>query len=89
MNFILWLVLGGVIGWLASMAINRGTRREAPLNVFVGVAGALIGGWLLSPLLGVGTTNQYYFSGPSLALSLIGAVSLLAVINVLRRRQLP
>jgi uncharacterized membrane protein YeaQ/YmgE (transglycosylase-associated protein family) len=51
----------------------------------VGIVGALLGGWLISPLLGVGTINQNSFSIGALAVSLVGAVMLLAIVNLLRR----
>jgi uncharacterized membrane protein YeaQ/YmgE (transglycosylase-associated protein family) len=55
------------------------------LNVVVGIVGALVGGWLLSPLFGTGTINQNDFSLASLVVSLLGAIILLAVVNLLRR----
>ena len=54
--------------------------------VVVGIVGALIGGWLLSPLVGSGTLNQGDFSLPGLFVSLVGAVILLFVVNLIRRR---
>jgi uncharacterized membrane protein YeaQ/YmgE (transglycosylase-associated protein family) len=56
------------------------------LNVVVGIVGALIGGWLLSPLVGAGTLNQGDFSLPGLLVSLVGAIILLFVVNLIRRR---
>jgi uncharacterized membrane protein YeaQ/YmgE (transglycosylase-associated protein family) len=55
------------------------------LNIVVGIVGALIGGWLISPLLGGGTINQGDFSMMSLVSSLIGAIILLAIVNLVRR----
>ena len=55
------------------------------LNVVVGIVGAALGGWFLSPLVGVSTINQSNFSLPSLLVSLLGAVILLAVVNLVRR----
>ena len=57
------------------------------LNVVVGVVGAFIAGLLLSPLLGVGTINQSDFSLPSMLISLLGAVILLALVNAFRGRR--
>jgi uncharacterized membrane protein YeaQ/YmgE (transglycosylase-associated protein family) len=57
------------------------------LNVAVGVVGAILGGWLLSPLVGVSTINQSNFSVPGLLVSLGGAVILLAMVNFFRRVQ--
>ena len=82
MNIILWLVVGGLIGWAAS-AIMR-TREGIALNVVVGIVGAALAGWLLTPLVGVSTINQSNFSAASLLVSLLGAVLLLLVVNWVR-----
>ena len=55
MNLIIWLVVGGIIGWLASLVMKTDAQQGMILNVVVGIVGALLGGWLLSPLLGAGT----------------------------------
>ncbi len=86
MNLIIWLVVGGVIGWIASLIMKTDAQQGLFLNVVVGIVGALIGGWLLSPLVGAGTVNQGDFSLPSLLVSLVGAVVLLFVVNLIRRR---
>ena len=85
MNFIIWLLLGGVIGWLASIVMKTDGQQGIILNVVVGIVGAMLGGWLISPLLGVGTINQDNFSLPALLVSFVGAVILLAIVNLLRR----
>ena len=85
MNFIIWLVVGGVLGWLASMIMRDDAQMGIVLNVVVGIIGAFIGGLLLAPLFGTGTINQGNFSLPSLLVSLVGAVVLLAVVNLVRR----
>ena len=86
-NIIIWLVVGGVLGWLASLVMNRDAQQGVILNVVVGIVGALLGGWLISPLLGAGTINQDNFSLPSLLVSFLGAVILLAIVNLVRRGQ--
>jgi len=85
MNFIIWLVVGGIIGWIASMIMKTDAQQGVFLNVVVGIVGALLGGWLISPLLGAGTVNQGDFSIAGLVVSLIGAIILLAVVNLFRR----
>lgn len=85
MNLIIWLVVGGVIGWVASLLMKTDAQQGIILNVIVGVVGALLGGWLLSPLLGAGTINQNDFSLAGLGVSLLGAVILLAIVNLVRR----
>ena len=85
MNFLLWLILGGVIGWLASMVMRTNDQQGMILNVIVGVVGAMIAGWFISPLVGIGTINQNDFSMPAMFVSFVGAVILLAIVNLLRR----
>lgn len=85
MNFIIWLVVGGVIGWLASMLMKTNDQQGMVLNVVVGIVGAMLGGWLISPLVGVGTINQNNFSLPALLVSFAGAAVLLAIVNLFRR----
>ncbi|MCW5635882.1 MAG: GlsB/YeaQ/YmgE family stress response membrane protein [Rubrivivax sp.] len=85
MNLVIWLVVGGLIGWLASVLMRPDGEQGMVLNVVVGLVGALLGGWFLSPLVGTGTINQNDFSLPALGISFIGAVVLLAVVNLLRR----
>ena len=85
MNFIIWIVVGGLIGWLASLIMRTDGQQGVFLNIIVGLIGALIGGWLISPLVGVGTINDGAFSMGSLLVSLLGAVILLAIVNLLRR----
>ena len=85
MNFIIWLIVGGVIGWLASMLMKTNDQQGMFLNVVVGIVGAMLGGWLISPLVGVGTINQSNFSLPALAVSFVGAALLLAIVNLFRR----
>ena len=83
MNILVWLVVGGLLGWAAS-AVMR-TQEGILLNVVVGIVGAALGGWLLSPLMGVSTINQNNFSLPSLLVSFLGAVMLLVFVNFIRR----
>jgi uncharacterized membrane protein YeaQ/YmgE (transglycosylase-associated protein family) len=85
MNVIVWLVVGGVIGWLASMVMKTDSQQGILLNVVVGIVGSVVAGWVISPLLGAGTINQGNFSLPSLVVSFIGALVLLAVVNLFRR----
>jgi uncharacterized membrane protein YeaQ/YmgE (transglycosylase-associated protein family) len=85
MNFIIWLIVGGIIGWLASLMMKTDGQQGIILNVVVGIVGAMLGGWLLSPLLGAGTINQNNFSLPALVVSFLGAAILLAIVNLVRR----
>ncbi|MDR6859587.1 GlsB/YeaQ/YmgE family stress response membrane protein [Variovorax guangxiensis] len=85
MNIIVWLVVGGLIGWVASMIMKTNAQQGLVLNIVVGIVGSMIGGWLIAPLLGAATVNQNDFSVRGLLASLIGAVILLAVVNLVRR----
>jgi uncharacterized membrane protein YeaQ/YmgE (transglycosylase-associated protein family) len=85
MNFIIWLVIGGLVGWLASVVMKTDAQQGVVLNIVVGIIGALLGGWLLAPLFGTGTINQGDFSLSGLLVSFLGAVILLAIVNLLRR----
>lgn len=84
-NFIIWLVMGGLIGWVASMIMRTDGQQGALLNIVVGIVGAAIGGWFISPMVGIGTINQGAFSAGALVVSLLGAVILLAIVNLVRR----
>jgi uncharacterized membrane protein YeaQ/YmgE (transglycosylase-associated protein family) len=85
MNIIIWLVVGGLIGWVASMVMRTDGQQGIILNVVVGIVGAALGGWFLSPLIGASTINQNNFSVSGLVVSFLGAVILLAIVNLVRR----
>jgi uncharacterized membrane protein YeaQ/YmgE (transglycosylase-associated protein family) len=83
LNFVIWIVVGGIIGWIASMLVR--THEGPLLNIIVGIVGAFIAGLLLTPVFGITTINQANFSLPALLVSLLGAVLLLAAISFVRR----
>jgi len=85
MNFLIWIVVGGIIGWLASMVMRTDAQQGLFLNIVVGIIGAFLGGWLLAPMFGTGTINQNDFSLASLFVSFLGAVVLLMIVNLFRR----
>ncbi len=87
MNIIIWLVIGGVVGWLASIIMRRDGQQGILLNIIVGIVGAVLAGWFLSPLLGIGTINQS-INIASFFVSLLGAVILLAIVNLITRRRI-
>ena len=86
MNFVIWLVVGGVLGWLASIVMKTDGQQGIFLNVIVGIVGAFLGGFLLAPLFGTGTINSSSFSVGSLLVSFVGALILLAIVNLIRSR---
>ncbi|MEP7083547.1 MAG: GlsB/YeaQ/YmgE family stress response membrane protein [Betaproteobacteria bacterium] len=86
MNFVIWLVVGGVLGWLASIVMKTDGQQGIFLNVIVGIVGAFLGGLLLAPLFGTGTINSNSFNLGSLLVSFVGALILLAIVNLIRSR---
>ena len=85
MNLLLWLVIGGILDWIASFVMHTNAQQGLFLNIVVGIVGALLAGLWLVPLFGVDTINQNDFSLPALMVSLLGSVILLASVNLLRR----
>jgi uncharacterized membrane protein YeaQ/YmgE (transglycosylase-associated protein family) len=86
MGFILWLVIGGAVGWLASLVMRRDASQGIFLNIVVGIIGSVLGGWLISPLVGAPSINSGEISVASLFVSFLGAVILLAIVNLITRR---
>lgn len=85
MNIVIWLVVGGILGWLASKLMHTDKQQGIILNVVVGIIGAMLGGFLLAPLFGAGSINQGDFSLMGLLVSFLGAVILLAIVNLITR----
>ncbi len=85
-NFILWLVFGALVGWLASIVMRTDAQQGALLNIIVGIVGAFIGGLVFNFLsLGGSNINSNDFSLGGLLVSFVGAVILLAIVNLIRR----
>jgi len=85
MNLVIWLVVGGILGWLASLVMRTDGQQGMVLNVIVGIVGALLAGFVIAPMIGTGTINSSDFSIAGLLVSLLGAVVLLALVNLVRR----
>ena len=85
MHFILWLIIGGILGWIASLIMYTDAEQGLFRNIVVGIIGAMVAGFLLTPLLGIGTINQNNLSLPGLFVSLLGSIILLAIVNFFRR----
>ncbi|KQN15984.1 Transglycosylase [Sphingomonas aurantiaca] len=81
MGLILWLIIGGVIGWIASMIMRTDAQQGILLNIVVGIVGAFIGGLILSG----GSINNAPLTLTSFIVSLLGAIILLAIVNLVRR----
>ncbi|MEJ2409364.1 MAG: GlsB/YeaQ/YmgE family stress response membrane protein [Novosphingobium sp.] len=85
MTFLLILIVGGIIGWLASILMRTDAQQGVFLNIVVGIVGSLIAGFLVTPLLGGAPITSGSFDILSLLTSFLGAVILLALVNLFRR----
>lgn len=85
MTWLLIIIIGGLLGWLASKVMGTDAQQGIILNIVVGIVGALLAGLLLSPLLGIAPITTGDFSIGSLLVSLVGAIILLAIVNFFRR----
>ncbi|MCX8474223.1 MAG: GlsB/YeaQ/YmgE family stress response membrane protein [Sphingomonas sp.] len=80
MGLLVWLVIGGVVGWLASIVMRTDAQQGIFLNVIVGIVGAFIGGLLFG-----GSINNASITPMTFLVSLVGAIILLAIVNLVRR----
>ena len=85
MNLILVIIVGGILGWLASLVMRTDAQQGILLNIVVGIVGAFLAGLVLTPLLGMPSILQGSFSLGALLVSLLGAIILLAIVNLFRR----
>lgn len=81
MGIILWIIFGGLVGWVASVIMNTNSQQGIILNVVVGVVGAMLGGWIMSSIGGVSVSGFNFYS---FLVALAGAVALLAIIKIFR-----
>lgn len=84
MGWIIAIIVGGVAGWLASMVMGRDASMGIFLNIVVGIIGAIIGNLLAGPLFGLDTTIQT-FNLPGFLVAVVGAIVLLAIVNLVQR----
>jgi uncharacterized membrane protein YeaQ/YmgE (transglycosylase-associated protein family) len=85
MGILSMLIVGGLIGWVASMIMRTDAQQGIFLNIVVGIVGAFLGGLLFSGLFHAAPITSRELSIPSLVVSLLGAIVLLAIVNLLRR----
>jgi uncharacterized membrane protein YeaQ/YmgE (transglycosylase-associated protein family) len=83
MNILIYLLVAAVIGWVATKIMHD--RSNLLLNIIVAVVGAFLAGYFISPLLNVGTINDA-ITIPTMLVTLLGAVILLAIVRLIRRR---
>jgi len=84
MNIIVWLIIGGLIGWVASVVMGTDGRQGLLLNIVVGIVGAALGGWLFGGVLSTSTINQGNMSLSGIMVSLVGAIILIAALKMFR-----
>ena len=84
MYFIMWVALGVLVGRMASLF--TGNQEGTILDILVGIIGSVVAGFLMTPLLNIIPVNQNPFNFPAMLVSIVGAASLLVVLNLLRRR---
>lgn len=85
MGLIILIIVGGVLGWLASLVMRTDGQQGILLNIVVGIVGAFVAGLIVNPMLGGGNIMNGDFSASSLLVSFLGAVVLLAIVNLFRR----
>jgi uncharacterized membrane protein YeaQ/YmgE (transglycosylase-associated protein family) len=85
MNIIIYLIAGAIVGYVASLIMKTNSRQGPVLDIVVGIVGALLAGYIISPLLGVGTINDA-ITIPTLLVSLVGAMILLWAYKMVARR---
>lgn len=81
MGIIMWLVVGGVLGWLASVIMRTDGQQGIILNMVVGIIGAFIGGLIFAR----GDINNAPLTITTFLVSLVGSIILLAIVNMVRR----
>ena len=82
----LWIIIvGGILGWLASIVMRNNAQMGILLNIVVGIVGAFLAGFLVTPLIGGAPITSGSFDFRSLLASFLGAVILLGIVNLLRR----
>lgn len=84
MSVLVWLVVGGLIGWIASILMGTDGRQGLLLNVVVGIIGAFLGGWMFGGAFGTATINEGSLSVSAIVVSLLGAVVLIAALKLIR-----
>ena len=85
MGIIILIIVGGILGWLASIIMRTDAQQGILLNVIVGIIGALLAGFLIVPLIGGGSITAGDFSVSSLLVSFLGAIVLLAIVYLVGR----
>jgi uncharacterized membrane protein YeaQ/YmgE (transglycosylase-associated protein family) len=85
MSIIILLVVGGILGWLASIVMRTDGQQGIILNVVVGIVGAALAGFIITPLIGGSPITSGALDIKSLFVSFLGSVVLLGIVNLIRR----
>jgi uncharacterized membrane protein YeaQ/YmgE (transglycosylase-associated protein family) len=85
MNLIIYLIAGAIVGYIASRIMRTNSQQGLLLDILVGVIGAFLAGYFISPLVGVGTINDA-ITLPTMLVTLLGSIVLLLIVKALRRR---
>jgi uncharacterized membrane protein YeaQ/YmgE (transglycosylase-associated protein family) len=82
MGIIIWIIFGGLAGWIASLIMGTDSAQGLPLNIVVGIVGAVVGGWIMSTIGGTGVTGFNFYS---FLVANAGAVVLISTVKMLRK----
>ncbi len=85
MNLLIYLIAGAIVGYIASRIMRTNSQQGLILDIVVGVVGAFVAGWFLTPIFGVGTINDA-ITLPTMLVTLGGAIVLLFIVKLIRRR---
>jgi len=86
MNLIIYLIAGAIVGYIASRIMKTNSQQGLLLDIVVGVVGAFLAGFFISPILNIGTINDA-ITLPTMLVTLLGSIILLAIVNLIRRRR--
>jgi len=86
LNLIIYLIAGAIVGYIASRIMKTNSQQGLLLDIVVGVVGAFLAGFFISPILNIGTINDA-ITLPTMLVTLLGSIILLAIVNLIRRRR--
>lgn len=84
MNLIIYLIAGAIVGYIASRIMRTNSQQGLLTDIIVGVVGAFLAGYFITPLVGVGTINDAV-TIPTMLVTLLGSVALLWLYKMIRR----
>lgn len=84
MNLIIYIIAGAIVGYIASRIMHTNSQQGTLMDIVVGVIGAFLAGYFLTPLFHVGTINDA-ITLPTMLVTLLGSVILLWIVKAVRR----